>query len=165
MHFLCNLCQDVLCKPKCNLARLADNGCVLEITTSYFLHISLHSHTLVDSMLDTAIQKIEEKDETHNKVQSNTPPPHHNRFMALFPGQPGWASARRELLDFMVQWKIIRGRHTDHPAGRHCIRTNQCPPPPSPIFSTGHMPFLSPNWRQYRSNTFRETHDRNRMNT
>jgi len=62
------------------------------------------------------------------------PPPHHNRFMALFLGPPGWASAKRELLDFMVQGKINRGRHSDHPAGRHSIRTNQCPPPPSPYF-------------------------------
>jgi len=31
----------------------------------------------------------------------------------------------------MVQGEINRGRHTDHPAGRHSIRTNQCPPPPS----------------------------------
>jgi len=54
--------------------------------------------------------------------------------MALFPGPPGWAGARRELLDFMVQRKINRGRHTDHPAGRHSIRTNQCPSPPSPIY-------------------------------
>ena len=30
--------------------------------------------------------------------------------------------------------KIHRGRHTDHPAGRHSIRTNQCPPSPPPIF-------------------------------
>ena len=37
--------------------------------------------------------------------------PHHNRFTALFPGPPGWAGARRELLDFMVQGKINRGRH------------------------------------------------------
>jgi len=28
--------------------------------------------------------------------------------------------------------KINRGWHTDHPAGRHSIRTNQYPPPPSP---------------------------------
>jgi len=28
---------------------------------------------------------------------------HHNHFTALFPGPPGWAGARRELLDFMVQ--------------------------------------------------------------
>jgi len=62
----------------------------------------------------------------------STTPPHHNRFTILFPGAPGWAGARRELLDFMVQGKINRGRHTDHPAGCHSIRTNQCPPPPSP---------------------------------
>jgi len=30
-------------------------------------------------------------------------------------------------------------------AERHSIRTNQCPPPPSPTFFTGWMPFLSPN--------------------
>jgi len=38
------------------------------------------------------------------------PPPHHNHFTALFPGPPGWAGARRELLDFMVQGKVNRGR-------------------------------------------------------
>jgi len=70
---------------------------------------------------------------------------HHNHFMALFPGPPGWTRARRELLDFMVQGKIKRDRHTDHPAGRHSIRTNQCPPSPSPHFFTGRMPFLPPN--------------------
>ena len=46
---------------------------------------------------------------------------HHNRFYSPFPGPPGWASARRELLDFMVQGKINWGRHTDHLAGRHFI--------------------------------------------
>ena len=69
----------------------------------------------------------------------------HNRLTALFPGPPGWAGARRELLDFMVQGKINRGRHTDHPAGCHSIRTNQCLPPPSPHFFTGRMLFLPPN--------------------
>jgi len=72
--------------------------------------------------------------------------PHHNRFTALFPEPPGWAGARGELLDFMVQGEINRGRHTDHPAGRHSIPTNQCPPPPHPpYFFTGRMPFLQPN--------------------
>jgi len=47
----------------------------------------------------------------------------HSRFTALFPGPPGWAGARRELLDFMVQEKINRGRHTDHPPECHSIRT------------------------------------------
>jgi len=41
--------------------------------------------------------------------------------------------------------EIYRGRHTDHPAGHHFIWTNQCPPPPSPIFFTARMPFLPPN--------------------
>jgi len=36
-----------------------------------------------------------------------------------------------------MQGKINRGRHTDYPVGRHSIRTNQCPPPSSPIFFTG----------------------------
>jgi len=44
------------------------------------------------------------------------------------------AGARREFLDFMVQGKINRGRHTDHLAGHHSIRIKQCPPPPSPTF-------------------------------
>ena len=72
-------------------------------------------------------------------------PPHHNRFMALFPWPPGWAGARSKHLDFMVQVKINRGRHTDHPAGHHSIQTNQCPLPPSPHCFTGRMPFLLPN--------------------
>jgi len=58
------------------------------------------------------------------------------KWSSIFPGPPGWASARRELLDFMVEGKINRGRHTDHPAGRHSIWTNECPPPPSPYLST-----------------------------
>ena len=44
-----------------------------------------------------------------------------------------------------MQGKINRGRHSDHPAGRYSIRTNQCSTPPSPNFLTGRMPFLPPN--------------------
>jgi len=80
-------------------------------------------------------------------LNQNPPHHHHNRFTALFPGPPGWAGARRELLDFMVQGKINRGRHSDHLAGSHSIRTNQCPPPPSRMFFTGWMTFLPPNQR------------------
>jgi len=39
----------------------------------------------------------------------------------------------------MVQGKIYRGRHTNHPAGHHSIWTNQCPSPPSPIFTRIHQ--------------------------
>jgi len=62
----------------------------------------------------------------------------------FFPGPPGWAGARRELLDFVVHGKINRGRHTDHPAGRHSIRTNQCPPPPFPHFLQAGCPSCRP---------------------
>jgi len=55
-------------------------------------------------------------------------------FYGPFSGTTRVTGAKRELLDFMVQGKINRGRHTDHPAGRHSIRTNQCPPPPSTNF-------------------------------
>jgi len=41
------------------------------------------------------------------------PPPHHNRFTALFPGPPRWAGARRELLDFIIKIK----RQTHQPSG------------------------------------------------
>jgi len=77
----------------------------------------------------------------------------HDRFMALFPGLPGWAGARRELLDFKMQGKINRGRHIDHPTGRNSIRTNQCRPPLSPHFYRPDalptaQPSVSKHWRQ-----------------
>jgi len=86
-----------------------------------------HSMTKLDKCDNTGLI-------TTTDWHTHSHPHHHNHFMALFPGLPGWASARRELLDFMVQGKMNRGRHTDHPAGRHSIRTSQCPSPPSPHF-------------------------------
>ena len=77
------------------------------------------------------------KPHEHNRViltlMKIIPPHHHNRFTALFLQLPSEPVPEEKLLDFMVQGKINRGRHTDHPAGRHSIRTNQCPPPPSPL--------------------------------
>ena len=40
--------------------------------------------------------------------------PHHNRVMAFFRDYPGEPVPEEKLLDFMVQGKIKRGRHTDH---------------------------------------------------
>jgi len=83
------------------------------------------------------------------KLDAHTQP-----FYGPFLGQSGWAGARRELLDFMVQGEINRGRHTDHPAGRHPIQTNQCPPSPSPhVFLqagclSAAQPTMSKHWRQ-----------------
>jgi len=66
-------------------------------------------------------------------------------FYGPFLGPPRWASTRRELLHFMVQGEINRGTHTDHPAGRHSIRTNQCPLPPCPhIFLPARCPSCRP---------------------
>ena len=57
------------------------------------------------------------------------------------------------LLDFMVQRNINRGRHTDHPDGRHSIRTsNQCPPPPSPhiFYRPDALPAAQPTTSKHR---------------
>jgi len=76
------------------------------------------------------------------------------------PGPPGWAGARRELLNFMVQGNTNRGRPTDHPSGRNSIRTNQCPPPPTPKFFyrpdvlPAAQPTVSKHWRQYFVNCY-----------
>jgi len=52
----------------------------------------------------------------------------------------------------MVQGKINRGRHTDHPAGHHSIWTKQCPPPPSHFLQPDAFPVAQPtvskHWRQ-----------------
>jgi len=97
-----------------------------------------------------------DNDGTVEVVYTHTHTHTHNRFTALFPGPPGWASARRELLDFMAQRKINGGRHTDHPAGCQSIRTNQCPPTPSPhiLYRPDALPAAQPtaskHWRQLR---------------
>ena len=71
---------------------------------------------------------------------------HYNPFTALFSGTTRVSRYQKRLLNFMVQGEINRGRHTDHPAGRHSIRTNQCPPPPAPphIFLQAGCPFCRP---------------------
>jgi len=66
-------------------------------------------------------------------------------FYGPFQGSPGWAGARRELLDLWCKGKLTGGRHTDHPAGRHSIRPKQCPPPSSPMFFYRPDALLPPN--------------------
>ena len=61
-----------------------------------------------------------------------------------------------------MQGKINRGRHIDHPDGRHSIRTsNQCPPPPSPYFLQAGCPscrptnsIKAPNQRNFGGDSF-----------
>jgi len=49
--------------------------------------------------------------------------------------------------NFWTLWCKERLTEADTPTirGRHSIRTKPCPPPPSPIFFTGRIPFLPPN--------------------
>ena len=62
----------------------------------------------------------------------------------FFRDHPGEPVPEEKLLDFMVQGKINRGRHTDHPAGRHSIWTKQCQPPLSPHFLQAGCPSCRP---------------------
>jgi len=59
-----------------------------------------------------------------------SPPP--QPFYGHFSGTTRVSRCQKRTSGLMVQGKINRGRHTDYPAGHHSIRTNQCPPPPSP---------------------------------
>jgi len=78
-------------------------------------------------------------------LQKSVTLPHNTTIYGPFSGATRVAGARRELLDFIVLGKIIRGIHTDHPAGCHSIRPNQCPPPPSPhIFLQAGCPSCRP---------------------
>jgi len=67
--------------------------------------------------------------------------PSYNRFKAHFPGLPWSASARRNLLDFVVQGEISEADTSTIPAGRHSIQTNQqCTSLISPLLRP--VPFL-----------------------
>jgi len=59
---------------------------------------------------------------------------HTQPFYGPFSGATQVSQCQKRTSGLMVQAEINRGRHTDHAAGRHSIRTNQCPSPPSPIF-------------------------------
>ena len=120
------------------------------------MRLCLHTHSVSNRLLRSPAERLQlwntlvliTQDNWHTQNHHH----HHNHSTALFPGPPGWAGARRELVDFMMQGKINTGRHTDHPAGRHSILTNQCPPPPSPIFYRpdalpAAQPTASKHWR------------------
>ena len=86
--------------------------------------------------------KLQAKAQQHH-LGSQWPTHTHNRLTALFLGLSGWAGARINLLlDFYGSRKDNRSRHTDHPAGRHSIQTNQRP-------TSIILPFL--RWMLFRS--------------
>ena len=65
---------------------------------------------------------------------------YYHHFTALFPGPPGWAGARRKLLDFLVQGKINGGRH--RPSGWAPLHPDQ------PVLTSlpAAQPTVSKNW-------------------
>jgi len=78
--------------------------------------------------------------EIHESVLITTPRPFYGPFSGTI--RVSWCQKRT--YGFYCAREDYRGRHTDHPAGRHSVRTNQCPAQ-SPPFFTGRMPFLPPN--------------------
>ena len=56
-------------------------------------------------------------------IQRNGIPQHHNHFYGPFSGTTRVSRCQKRTSDFMVQGKINRGRHTDHPAVRLSIWT------------------------------------------
>jgi len=98
-------------------------------------------HTACHYILDTASRDTAEErmqlqmfcNATHY-IMSRNPHTHTTILRPFFRDHPSEPVPEKKLLDIMVQGKINRGRHTDHPAGRHSILTSQCPPPPSPNF-------------------------------
>jgi len=60
-------------------------------------------------------------------------------FLRDHPGEPVTEE------NFGTLWCKGRLTEADTTSRRHCIQTNQCPPPPCPHFFTGQRPFLPPN--------------------
>ena len=105
--------------------------CVSQPTAHYSVHPRVQWKTVLPQVAKwNKLGSIQSRDLTRSYKSSKNH--HHNHFTALFPGPPGWAGARRELLHLMVKGKINRGRQTDHPAGHQSIWTKQCALPSSP---------------------------------
>ena len=83
-------------------------------------------------------------------INRTTPPP--QWFYGLFPGPLGWAGGRRELLDFMMQRKINRGRHTVRlgatPSGLISAHLHHPPFFYRPDALPAAQPTVSKHWRQ-----------------
>jgi len=66
--------------------------------------------------------------DNYHTITTTAPQPFYGPFSGTTRGEP----VPEE--NFWILW--CKGRLTeadkDHPAGHHSIRTNQCPPPPSP---------------------------------
>jgi len=63
------------------------------------------------------------------------PQTHHNHFTAFFRDHPCQPVPEENFWTLWCNGRLTEAdTYTDHPPGRHFIRTNQCPPPPSTHF-------------------------------
>jgi len=69
--------------------------------------------------------------------------PHHSHFTALFPDHLGEPVPEENFWTLWCKGRLSEA-DTTHPAESHSIRTNQCPPPPSPIFLQAGCPSCRP---------------------
>jgi len=76
----------------------------------------------------------------HKDGMTTTPQP----FYSPLSGTTQVSQCQKITSVFYGAGKINRGRHTDHLTGRHSIRTNQCPPPPSLHFLQAGCPSCRP---------------------
>jgi len=103
----------------------------------WFWHFTNFSHTYLLRHLATYLPEThtgqQRKEIKGTVVHMETPPP--QPFYSPISGTT-WVSRcqKRTSGHFTVQGKINRGRHNDQLAGRHFIRTSQCPPPPFPPY-------------------------------
>jgi len=72
-------------------------------------------------------------------------PHHHNRFTALFRDHPGEPVQEEDFWTLWCKGKLTEADTSTIRLGATPSGLFQCPPPPSPYFFTGQMPFLPQN--------------------
>ena len=112
------------------------NFCTSSFTSQNMLHkdfkLCIKCHNMHSTNYDTYV---------HYMHTTASEPYHHNRFTALFPGPPGWAGARRELLDFMVQGRLTEADTLTIWLGATSSGLTSAYLHHPPTFFTGRMPF------------------------
>jgi len=92
------------------------------------------------------------KTQLFDKAHNASTPPHHTTPQPFLWDHPDEPVPEDNFRTLWCKGEINRGRHTDHPAGRHSIWTNQCPPPPSHFYRPDALPAAQPtvskHWKQ-----------------
>ena len=69
---------------------------------------------------------------------------HHDCFTALLQDHPGEPVPKENFWTIWCKGRLTKADRPTNPAGRHSIRTNQFPPPPSPHFLQAECPSCHP---------------------